>query len=108
MESSRCVAGPQPMKVTTGGAAGLSLFVVRLQLTESRSKRSNSGQKLRLLARACTMVAMASLRSTLERRHIVLQPGKAEVRWRRDWMLIHVMDQFDFGQGCFDWMTHAG
>ena len=54
------------MKVTTGGVGGFSLFV-RLQLTEGRSKTSNNTEKLCLLARACTMLNMASLRSALER-----------------------------------------
>src|SRR5215470_4905113 len=62
MESSRWVAGPQPMNVMTGGLAGGSPDA-RLQPTEDRQTASrNSGSHG--LARALTFTAMDSLRCT--------------------------------------------
>ena len=66
------------MKVTTGGVAGLSLFLW-LQLTESTSETSNSEQKLDLLAWARTGLNMASLRSTLGRRPLYSSRARREL-----------------------------
>src|SRR6516225_7185391 len=67
MASSRCVAGPHPMNVMTGGVVTASVEVW-LQLTRGRANANTRDARSQLFARALTFTAMDPLRRTPQKR----------------------------------------